>query len=59
MYYEFYVCVMVVFEYFVDNCESGVLVFEYFVDKAPECVLGADKDNVLFSWSTNCFVIRV
>jgi hypothetical protein len=45
MYYEFYVCVMV--------------VFEYFVDKAPECVLGADKDNVLFSWSTNCFVIRV
>jgi hypothetical protein len=34
MYYEFYVCVIV--------------VFEYFVDRAPKCVLGADKYNVLF-----------
>jgi hypothetical protein len=45
MYYEFYVCVMV--------------VFEYFVDRAPERVLGADKYNILFSWSTDCFVVRV
>jgi hypothetical protein len=34
MYYEFYVRVMV--------------VFEYFVDRAPERVLGADKYNVPF-----------
>jgi hypothetical protein len=35
MYYEFYVLVMV--------------VFEYFVDRALERVLGVDKYNVLFS----------
>jgi hypothetical protein len=45
MYYEFYVRVMV--------------VFEYFVDRALECVLGADKYNIMFSWSTDCFVVRV
>jgi hypothetical protein len=45
MCYEFYVRVMV--------------VFEYFVDRASERVLGADKYNVLFSWSNNCFVDRV
>jgi hypothetical protein len=45
MYYEFYVCVMV--------------VFEYFVDRALERALGADKYNILFFWSTNCFVVRV
>jgi hypothetical protein len=38
MYYEFYVRVMV--------------VFEYFVDKEPERVLGANKYNILFSWCT-------
>jgi hypothetical protein len=45
MCYEFYVRVMV--------------LFEYFVDRASERVLGADKYNVLFSWSNNCFVDRV
>jgi hypothetical protein len=45
MYYEFYVRVMV--------------VFEYFVDRALERVLGADKYSILFSWSTGCFVVRV
>jgi hypothetical protein len=45
MYYEFYVRVMV--------------VFEYFVDRALERVLGVDKYNILFSWSTDCFVVRV
>jgi hypothetical protein len=35
MYYEFYVLVMVVFEYFVDG--------------ALERVLGADNYNILFS----------
>jgi hypothetical protein len=43
--YEFYVRVMV--------------VFQYFMDRASDRVLGADKYNVLFSWSTNCFVVRV
>jgi hypothetical protein len=35
MYYEFYMRVMV--------------VFEYFEDRAPERVLGVDKYNILFS----------
>ena len=35
MYYEFYVFVMV--------------VFEYFADRALERVLGADNYNILFS----------
>jgi hypothetical protein len=41
VYYEFYVFVMV--------------VFEYFVDRALERVLGTDNYNILFSWSTDCF----
>ena len=43
MYYEFYMHVMV--------------VFEYFEDRAPERVLGVDKYNILFSWSTDCFFV--
>jgi hypothetical protein len=45
MYYEFYVRVMV--------------VFEYFVDRALEHVIGVNKNNILFSRSTDCFVVRV
>jgi hypothetical protein len=40
-FYEFYVRVMV--------------VFEYLVDRALECVLGFDNYNILFSESTDCF----
>jgi hypothetical protein len=36
-----------------------MVVFEYFVDRAPEHAPGADKKNVLFSWSVNCFAVRV
>jgi hypothetical protein len=32
-----------------------MVVFEFFVGRALEHVLGADKYNILFSSSTDCF----
>jgi hypothetical protein len=45
VYYEFYVLVMV--------------VFEYFVDRALECVLGVDKYKIYFPGVLIVFVVRV